>query len=922
MNRFLNYYIILLLSGTGINLFAADTLYINKTIDKIDIYKNLSILEDPSKSLNIKDIIKNNQDYTFYNNLEPKLNFEFSGSTYWLRFTVKNTSRKPIQYLLEISNPDLDYINFYEVRRNKIIRSIKTGELKDVKSRDIFNRNFLFHIKLDPGYMRTYYISVNNNSHACSIPVSLMEQSYFEKFNNKTDAFNWFIYGLLIFIIIFNIYLYVALKDKVNLYYSLSLLFALITFMHYDGYLYLVNPSHIIENLKWINPSLYTVFLLLFIQSFVASNDRFVRINKLINPLIIVVIIVPVAYNFPYPFSLITDLGLPVLMLISFIFIIIMTISGYKKDYLPSQLLVLAYVMVFLGLLIHQLKEFNLISPNFFVIDAIKIGVTLQNIILTIAVLERFRIHQNNDKETIEDNLRKIEIQNRELEIINTELEKLSIVASETDNSIAIYDSGGRLEWGNVGFEKLYEVAINDLIKGKKDKIEDIIPNPHIHEYMNNCRRTQLPVVFETPVLTENKKEIWVQTTLSPFIRKKTIFKIIAIDSDITSLKNYGRELEIAKEKAEESDRLKTAFLHNISHEIRTPMNAIIGFSGLLSDQNVEAEKRSQYTDIIVQSSNHLLSVINDIMRIASIEAGQENLAESQFDLNTALEYLHEQFWLKARDQNTSLELKISLPDKEIELIADETKLVQVLSNLIDNALKFTKKGSVTFGYRINENELEFFVQDSGIGIAPELHEEIFKRFHQVESTNTRKFGGSGLGLSISKAYVELMGGRIWVTSELNQGSVFYFTIPYKTSDNSVLPETNESAYPESDFKDLRTLLIAEDEESNFNLLKEQLSSLKINILRAKNGVEAVELCRTRIIDLILMDIKMPVMDGFMATRQIREFLPDIPIIAQTAYNTEEDKELAYSSGCSSFISKPLKKEVVLSAINGYLSLE
>jgi CheY-like chemotaxis protein len=348
-------------------------------------------------------------------------------------------------------------------------------------------------------------------------------------------------------------------------------------------------------------------------------------------------------------------------------------------------------------------------------------------------------------------------------------------------------------------------------------------------------------------------------------------------------------------------------------------MNAIIGFSGLLSDQNVEAEKRTQYTDIIIQSSNHLLSVINDIMRIASIEAGQENLAESQFDLNAALEYLHEQFWLKAREQSTSLELKISLPETEIELIADETKLVQVLANLIDNALKFTKKGSVTFGYKIRENELEFFVQDSGIGISPELHQEIFKRFHQVESTNTRKFGGSGLGLSISKAYVELMGGRIWVNSELNKGSVFHFTIPFKTNNENGLPVTNANISPEPELKNRKTLLIAEDEESNFNLLKEQLSGLKVNILRAKNGAEAVDLCRTTPIDLILMDIKMPLMDGFMATRQIREFLPDLPIIAQTAYNTEADKELAYASGCNSFISKPLKKDVILKVINGYL---
>lgn len=921
MNRCFICYVILFYALLNNNLSAADTLFVNQMHDNIEIYKNISVLEDPANTLDIQDILQKNES-EFHKNIHPQLNFKYSKSTYWLKLTVKNTYQKQINYLLELSNPDLDYVNFFEVAEGKVVRIINTGELRDVKSREIYNRNYLFHITLGSGESGTYYLSVNNNSHPCSIPLVLMERTYFEKFNNKTDALNWSIYGLLIFIIIFNIYLYQALKDKVNLYYSLSLLFAVITFLHYDGYLYLVNPPRIIEHLKWINPSLYSVFLLLFTRSFVAGDDRFVSINKLINPLIIIVLIVPVAYNFTYPFSLIADIGIPVLVLIAFIFIIKMAVSAFRRDYSPSHLLVLAYVMVFLGLLIHQLKEFNVITPNFFVIDAIKIGLTLQNILLTIAVLERFRIHQNNDKRTIEENLRRIEVQNKELEIINTELEKLSIVASETDNSIAIYDNGGILEWGNTGFEKLYEVAINDLIKGKKDKIEDIIPNPHIHEYLNNCRRTQLPVVFETPVITKNKKEIWVQTTLSPFIRKKTIFKIIAIDSDITSLKNYGRELEIAKEKAEESDRLKTAFLHNISHEIRTPMNAIIGFSGLLSDQNVEADKRTQYTDIIIQSSNHLLSVINDIMRIASIEAGQENLSESQFDLNSSLEYLHEQFWLKAREQKTSLELKVSIPETEIELIADETKLVQVMANLIDNALKFTKKGAVTFGYTIRGNELEFFVKDSGIGIAPELHQEIFKRFHQVESTNTRKFGGSGLGLSISKAYVELMGGRIWVTSELNQGSVFYFTIPLKTANKIVTPTTGEIPDHDQDIEGLRTLLIAEDEESNFNLLKEQLSSLKVNIIRAKNGVEAVEICRTRTVDLILMDVKMPLMDGFMATRKIREFMPDIPIIAQTAYNTEADKELALESGCTSFISKPVKRDVVLSAIHGLLQFK
>ncbi len=398
MNKYLICYAIILFTFMNSKLSATDTLYINRSSDNIDIYNKISILEDAGNQLTIANILAKG-DSGFQINTQPKLNFKFSGSTYWLKLSIKNEKEEPIVYFLEVSNPDLDYVSFFEVYQGKVLRNVNTGELLDVKSREIYNRNYLFHISLDPGVSRTYYVSVRNNSHPCSIPVSLMERSYFERFNSKKDAFNWSIYGLLIFIVIFNIYLYRALRDKVNLYYSLSLLFAVITFLHYDGYLYLINPPRIIEHLKWVNPSLYSVFLLLFTRSFVSTNDRWLRINKLINPLIIVVLIFPVAYNFPYPFSLIADIGIPILVLIAFVFIIKMTISGFRRDYVPSHLLVIAYVMVFLGLLIHQLKEFNLIPPNFFVIDAIKIGLTLQNILLTIAVLERFRINQNNDKQ-------------------------------------------------------------------------------------------------------------------------------------------------------------------------------------------------------------------------------------------------------------------------------------------------------------------------------------------------------------------------------------------------------------------------------------------------------------------------------------------------------------------------------------------
>jgi two-component system CheB/CheR fusion protein len=265
---------------------------------------------------------------------------------------------------------------------------------------------------------------------------------------------------------------------------------------------------------------------------------------------------------------------------------------------------------------------------------------------------------------------------------------------------------------------------------------------------------------------------------------------MISTVMDISELHQIQIDLVKAKEKAEESDRLKTAFLHNISHEIRTPMNAIVGFSEFLNDSELPPESRKKFTEIIVLSSNHLLSIITDIVNIATIEAGQEKLNFTETNLNSTLRGIHKQFELRAEKENISFNLKTPLPENEIKILTDETKLVQIFNNLIGNALKFTQKGYINFGYNIVEtlhaetlhatSLLQFFVEDTGIGIPIKMHDEIFKRFRQVESATTRQFGGSGLGLAISKAYVELMGGKIWIESETGKGSTFYFSIPFQ----------------------------------------------------------------------------------------------------------------------------------------------
>lgn len=392
--------------------------------------------------------------------------------------------------------------------------------------------------------------------------------------------------------------------------------------------------------------------------------------------------------------------------------------------------------------------------------------------------------------------------------------------------------------------------------------------------------------------------------------------KIIGSLRDITERKKVEEELIRAKDKAEESDRLKTAFLHNISHEIRTPMNAIVGFSTLLSEPDGDVQSRQSYTEVIMQSSDHLLSIITDIVDISNIEANLVKAVENDVNVNTILKSVFNKYCLQAARMNLELSFFPDLSDSDAVILTDGTKLTQILSNLVNNAFKFTAEGFIRFGYLVKNDFLEFYVTDTGIGIPEEHHSLIFDRFYQVENSKSRMFEGTGLGLAISKAYVELIGGRIWVSSEVGTGSSFFFTIPFHKQNTKVENMTKDSVQQDYDFPERITILVAEDVDSNFKLIQFFLSKSNVNILRAKDGKEAVAKVSSEKIDLVLMDIKMPVMDGYTATKIIRETNKNIPIIAQTAY--ADDNDVAMGCGCSSFISKPFDRHGLLKAIRAF----
>lgn len=509
----------------------------------------------------------------------------------------------------------------------------------------------------------------------------------------------------------------------------------------------------------------------------------------------------------------------------------------------------------------------------------------------------------------------------REKEIALQKIKLLSKSIEQSPVSVIITDPKGNIEYVNTKFAELTGYSADEVIG---ENMRFFKSGEHSKEFYEELWRTiQGGSDWKGEIINRKKNGelYWESMSISSILDERgEILHYIGIKEDITEKKQIVEELITAKVKAEENDKLKTAFLHNISHEIRTPMNAIVGFSGLLTEPDLPPEKTKKYVEIIVRGSNQLLSIVNDIIYISTIETGQEIIYDKELDLNSILRSLQVEFTKKTEKKNLNLILEPLLPDREVIIISDETKLIQILTNLIGNAIKFTSEGHVKFGYKVTENEIEFFVEDSGIGILAKNYDEIFDRFHQVEGI-AQQFGGSGLGLSISKAYVELLGGIMWLKSELGKGSTFYFTIPYKKMHKIDLSEPISLKGPSPEKELPKTILIAEDEDSNFMLLEVLLSGLNVNIIRVVNGIEAVNYCKSNMtIDLILMDIKMPLMNGDEATRQIKRFLPNMRIIAQTAYSTDAEKEKILAFGCDDFISKPINKKVLVSKITEQLN--
>jgi len=420
-----------------------------------------------------------------------------------------------------------------------------------------------------------------------------------------------------------------------------------------------------------------------------------------------------------------------------------------------------------------------------------------------------------------------------------------------------------------------------------------------------------------------------VQSYTDEKVFDKTDIQVLEIISNQISIsierKKAGEDLKSALGKAQESDRLKSAFLTNMSHEIRTPMNGILGFTSLLKEPHLTGDQQNSYIEIIQKSGNRMLNTVNDIIDVSKIEAGQVEVVKSEVSVNEILNEQYAFFVSEAQSKGLELIYKPTLSDKEATIVTDKHKLEGILTNLIKNAIKFTKEGNICFGYSLKKEKgfegLEFYVKDTGIGIPSDRINAIFNRFEQADIEDTQVFEGSGLGLTISKSYVEMLGGDINVTSEEGIGSTFVFSIPYtKQSTKESDTEGGENEIKQISLTNI-SAIVAEDDEVSRMFLEAILTDKFYKITYTKTGKETIDKFRENPeTDIILMDLKMLDMSGYEATREIRKFNEDVVIIAQTAYGLSGDREKAIEAGCDDYIAKPINEELLFEKIMLHLS--
>jgi len=493
------------------------------------------------------------------------------------------------------------------------------------------------------------------------------------------------------------------------------------------------------------------------------------------------------------------------------------------------------------------------------------------------------------------------------------------------ENHIAIKllidPSDGSIVKANHAAANFYGWTVSELEQMKIFQINCLPPETVKSHITTTVENSKINTDFKHRLANGEVRDVEVFSNRIDYKGREILHSII---HDVTEKKQLFEELVTAKEKAEESERLKSAFLANVSHEIRTPLNGIVGFSNILAEENGLSKKEKQeFASLINKSSEGLLKIINDILDISRLETGRTHIEKKPFDVCGTFESIYTMFQKRITDTNTTgFIFEVKKPCQSLVINSDEQRLIQIFSNLVDNAIRFTHEGSVIFGVSsITDSEVTFFVSDTGIGIEKEKQKVIFERFTQADSGTSRSYGGTGLGLAIVKKLLEMMGSEIHLVSEPGKGTTFSFKLPYlsyEKCEKIALEKSHETKPADTTTtKDLTTkILVVEDDTTSLRYFQSVLGQIFSNLYFAETGNEALSLYHSESPDIILMDIGLPDINGLEVIRKIREEDANVKIIVQTAFAMEEDEQKAREAGCNDFLSKPVKTHLLLKKLS------
>jgi len=510
--------------------------------------------------------------------------------------------------------------------------------------------------------------------------------------------------------------------------------------------------------------------------------------------------------------------------------------------------------------------------------------------------------------------------------------EKLKFLFNNMIQGVVYQDTTGKILYANRAAEEILGLNEDQIFdRTSTDKRWKSIHEDG-SEYIGSTHPSMLALASGKPiynarmgVFNERLNDyVWININALPRFKDNETkpFQVVTTFNNYTEIRKANLEIMAAKERAEESDRLKSAFLANMSHEIRTPMNGILGFTSLLKEPRLTGETQQQYIDIIEKSGARMLNIINDIISISKVEAGQMEVSWQQTNLNNQLNYIHDFFLPEINKKGLVFAVNNNLSNKQLTINTDAEKLIAILTNLVKNAIKFTQQGSIEVNCIDREGSIEFSVSDTGSGIDTDKQEVVFERFRQGSESLTRNYEGAGLGLSISKAFVELLGGKIWVESQAGSGSKFIFTIPHLKNQPTDAQKDSQTLHPATASLPRKlTVLLAEDDEASEMFISIIVKPFAKEIIKVKSGTEAVDVCRNNPeLDLILMDVRMPEMNGLEATRKIRTFNRKVVIIAETAFGLTGDREKALEAGCDDYLSKPINRDQFEEMVNRFFA--